>query len=280
MASRKPFDRKFGEDFVSALPPSPAVYFIYDSAGELIYVGKAKNLRRRLGQYRNAKRRRKHHKMRAIVADAARIDYRLCADDRDATLTEASLIQEHRPRWNVAGAFYFLYPMVGMRRSGSTTSLCYTTRPEDFPGYEFHGAFRSRFLTGDAFFALIRLFGHVGHRAKGKGKAPGTYSYEFHFRQIPADWLELWRGFWMGESKTALETLVLALLENAAARRSGKQTQERLDALIRFYRHEALPLARVRKGLGIEVYPVPQRQRDLIFLENRFKTVPREGRSR
>src|SRR4051812_34525524 len=112
----KSFDRKFGKEFVAGLPTQPGVYRIFGEDGALIYVGKAKNLKRRLGQYRNAKRRKKHLKMRRIVADAGRIEFEVCPSELDACLLEAKLIQELRPRWNTAGAFYFLYPLVGIRR--------------------------------------------------------------------------------------------------------------------------------------------------------------------
>ena len=64
------FDRKFGADFLASLPDSPGIYLVYDGAGELIYVGKAKNLKRRLAQYRNTQRLKKHRRMRGIVAAA------------------------------------------------------------------------------------------------------------------------------------------------------------------------------------------------------------------
>src|SRR5438876_3484169 len=54
------FDRKFGPEFLESLPGSPGVYLVYDRQEELIYVGKAKNLKRRLSQYRNTLRRKKH----------------------------------------------------------------------------------------------------------------------------------------------------------------------------------------------------------------------------
>src|SRR5437870_13711543 len=66
------FDRKFGAEFLESLPGSPGVYLIYDQQDELIYVGKAKNLKRRLSQYRNTLRRETHRRMRGIVKDADR----------------------------------------------------------------------------------------------------------------------------------------------------------------------------------------------------------------
>jgi hypothetical protein len=270
----KAFDRKFGPEFLAALPPGPAVYRVYCGAGELIYVGKAKNLRRRISQYRNAKRRKKHHKMRAIVQEACRIEYDSFTTEREACLVEARLIQERRPRWNVAGAFYFLYPLVGLKFEDGLFHLCYTSRPELFKdqGFEFHGAYRSRGLTGDAFFALVRLLGFVGHPIRARrGSAPrGTYS--FAFRRIPEDWKAAWSQFCLGESNAALELLVLALLENAGARKHPRRIQERINELRRFWKHEVLILRRARERARYAAYPVPQRERDMIFIESRFSS--------
>src|SRR5439155_1442808 len=102
------FDRKFGEEFLESLPGSPGVYLVYDEQAELIYVGKAINLKRRLSQYRNAVRRKKHRRMRGIVKEAARIEIQCAETHLDACLTETMLIQKHRPRWNIAGAYWFL----------------------------------------------------------------------------------------------------------------------------------------------------------------------------
>lgn len=270
VARKKPFDKKFGEEFISSLPTGAGVYLVYSGAEELIYIGKAKNLRRRLSQYRNAKRCRKHHKMRAIVADAERIEYRICDNDLDACLLETRLIQENRPPMNVAAAFSFLYPMIGMRVENGMANFCYTNRPADFPGYEFHGAFRSRFITGEAFFSLMKLLQYVGHRVPKRAKVPDTYSYVFTFRQLPESWLLPFSRFWAGESREALELLVLQLLENAGARKSSSNIQEHLDNLIRFWRHEAKKLATARRESGFASYPVAQEERDAVFLKYRF----------
>src|SRR5262245_41955192 len=106
------FDRKFGAEFVESLPGSPGVYLIYDQQNELIYVGKAKNLKRRLSQYRNTIRRKKHRRMRGIVKDAARIEIQRVDTDFEACVAEMMLIQKHRPRWNIVGAYSFLYPLI------------------------------------------------------------------------------------------------------------------------------------------------------------------------
>src|SRR5205814_6373098 len=82
------FDLKFGAEFLESLPGSPGVYLVFDQQDELIYVGKAKNLKRRLSQYRNTMRRKKHRRMRGIVKEAARIEIQRADTDLHACLTE------------------------------------------------------------------------------------------------------------------------------------------------------------------------------------------------
>ncbi len=271
------FDRKFGEEFVARLPAMPGIYRVFDSTDATIYVGKAIHLRRRLSQYRNAKRRKKHHKMRAIIREAARIEIIECATHLEACLLETRLIQELRPKLNVANAFYFLYPMVGLRFESGTFSLLYTTLPEEHPGFQLHGAFRSREITWEAFYALVRLMRFIGHPIKRKGGPKSRRAFLFEFRQVPERWTSLMSAFFKGESKGLLEELILALVENAAARKSREEIQERLDELLRFWRHEATPLNRARKATALTDYPVPQKERDLLFL--RYRIPPSETRS-
>src|SRR5262245_55535117 len=137
------FDRKFGEAFLNSLPSSPGVYLVYGQQGDVVYVGKAKNLKRRLSQYRNTVRRKKFRRMRAIVKEAAHIQIQQTETDLDACLTETTLIQKHRPRWNIVGAYSFLYPLIGIRAADGNIDFCMTTTPEavlaQFPGFEFHG---------------------------------------------------------------------------------------------------------------------------------------------
>jgi hypothetical protein len=63
-----------------------------------------------------------------------------------------------------------------------------------------------------------------------------------------------------------MEELILTLVKNAGARRKSSKIQEHLDELKRFWKHEALTLARVRQATGFNEWPVPQEKRDLVFL--------------
>jgi excinuclease ABC subunit C len=268
------FDRKFGAEFLESLPTSPGVYLVYGQEDELIYVGKAKNLKRRLSQYRNAMLRKKHRRTRAIVKAAARIEFQCTETDFDACFQEMMLIQKHRPCWNIVGAYSFLYPLIGIRSANGNIEFCMTTTPEavlkEYPGFEFHGAFRSRRITGDAFFALMRLLRFIGHvnPSKRRTRIPRR-SYIVSFRRLPSNWAEVWGAFYKGESALAMEELILNLVESTGARRRSGKVQEHLDELKRFWKHEVLTLARVRKATGCGEWPVPQYQRDFVFLSYR-----------
>lgn len=271
------FDRKFGAHFLASIPPRPGVYLLYDAAGTLLYVGKARDLRSRLAQYRTTRRAKKDRKRRELVKSAARIAWNVCESELDASLTEIRLIQALRPRENIAGAFPFMYPFIGIRADGREAHFCLTTSPEALPSFDYHGAFRSREVTGEAFFALMRLLRFVGHpirRGRRDRLGMARHSYVFGFRRLPKDWPEMWSGLLRGASREALEHLCLRLLEHAGARARGAEIQEDLRSVQRFFDDEASPLAAAIVATGYESYPVPQRDRDVLFLQYRDRGTP------
>jgi excinuclease ABC subunit C len=208
--------------------------------------------------------------MRAIVKSAVRIEVEPCATELDADLLEARLIRDLRPRWNVVGAFSFLYPMIGLGGGVSgPLVLAFSTSPDERPDLEWYGAYRSREITGEAFFALIRLLERVGHRSSGIVRAKGARTYAFTIRRLPEPWREKWRAFFAGDSREALDALVLTLLERSSARRDSARVAEDLKALERFRRHEVVPLVQARRLTGHTERSVPQALRDLLFIRAR-----------
>ena len=270
----KKFDRRFGKKKHLELPNDPGVYRFFDASGALIYVGKAKNLKRRLSQYRNARRCKAHAKMRKIVSEAVHFEYEICPSELAALSLENRLIQEHRPKWNIAGAFFFLYPLIGVKMEQDDIFFCCTTRPELYPEFRFHGAFRSRFRTREGFFSLIELLRLIGHPIpknhllkRGVLPVAQKHEYSYGFRQIPEAWRIKLNSFLSGESFEAIEELSLLLLDHAAAVRKAKQTQDLLRAIRRFWFHEIITLKNARARAGHPHYPVSQKERDWVFIQ-------------
>jgi len=266
------FDRKFGAQFLAGVPCQPGVYRLYDETGALLYIGKARDLRRRLAQYRTTRRTKKDRKRRRLVRATARIAWEVYASDLDASLEEIRLIQALRPRENVAGAFPFLYPFIGIHIDGRETNFCLTTSPEAFPSFDLYGAFRSRDVTGEAFFSLMRLLRFVGHpifKSRRRRRRIAPHSYVVGFRRLPAPWPALWSRVLRGTSREGLEQLSLTLLEHAGARARSAEIQADLRAVERFFDEEASALAAAIAAAGYARYPVPQGERDVLFLRYR-----------
>lgn len=266
------FDQKFGADFLSGVPTQPGVYRLYDEAGVLLYVGKAANLRRRLSQYRAAGRKKRERKRRALVKAATGITWEVCESALTAALTEIRLIQTLRPPRNVTSAFPFLYPFLGIRLEGGETYFCLTTSPAAFPAFDLHGAFRSREVTGEAFFSLMRLLHFVGHpvpRHRCRRFATAAHSHVVGFRRLPGEVATGWRQLLRGESRAALEALALELIEHDGARARASEIHEDLLAIERFFEEEACALARAIAATGHAAYPVAQQERDLLFVAYR-----------
>lgn len=272
------FDRQLGDDFLATVPRSPGVYRVLDAAGVVVYVGKAVNLRRRLSQYRNASRRKKHRKMREIVKSAALITFEPCETALEAELQEQRLIQSLMPRWNVAGAFSFLYPSIGVGENARGHAIvAFSTAPSEHPELAWHGAYRSREIAGEAFFAWVRLLARIGHREKAPQKPRDARTWIFELRQVGAAWRESWTAFFRGESRSALSALVVKLLEKTSARRDASAVEADIRALDRFFRHEAMKLAAARQRAGDARWPIPQEDRDAVFIRARWDRSSIDG---
>jgi len=95
-APAPPFDAK---SFVDSLPGRPGVYRMLDANGEILYVGKARSLKSRVGSYFQPSN--VQPKVQALVAKTAGMEVTITNSDTEALLLEYNLIKKHRPRFNV-----------------------------------------------------------------------------------------------------------------------------------------------------------------------------------
>jgi excinuclease ABC subunit C len=92
----RPFDAKA---FVDSLAGSPGVYRMLDAQGEILYVGKARNLKSRVASYFQPSN--VQPKVQALIAKTANMEVTITNSDTEALLLEYNLIKKHRPRFNV-----------------------------------------------------------------------------------------------------------------------------------------------------------------------------------
>src|SRR3954447_18677628 len=83
----------------ATLPSSPGVYRMIDAKGDVLYIGKAKSLKARVGSY--ARREGHSNRLARMIADTAAMEFVTTATEAEALLLEANLIKQLKPRYNV-----------------------------------------------------------------------------------------------------------------------------------------------------------------------------------
>ena len=100
------------KDLIKNAPLSPGIYKMYDDSGNLLYVGKAKNLSNRLKQYIDISKLENHKQvMRSLVK---RVEWEITKTENDALLLEEKLIKTLKPKYNVMLTDGKMYPMLAL----------------------------------------------------------------------------------------------------------------------------------------------------------------------
>ncbi len=86
------------KSLLSVMPDKPGVYQYFDNNGKLIYIGKAKNLKKRVSSYFTGKN---YGKTKILVSKIAEIEHIVVDCESDALLLENNLIKKHQPRYNI-----------------------------------------------------------------------------------------------------------------------------------------------------------------------------------
>ena len=138
----------------SSVPDAPGAYLFRDSDGRVIYVGKAKSLRKRLPSYWS---RPLHPRTEAMVAGADRVEWIMASNEVDALHLEYNLIQEHRPRFNVRYRDDKSYPYLAVT-VGETWPRATVTRSKRRKGVRYFGPYAHAYAIRETLDSLTRVF--------------------------------------------------------------------------------------------------------------------------
>lgn len=97
------------------LPTDPGVYRFIGADEEILYIGKAKNLKKRIASYFTSRKDMRRKTKRMVMA-AKKLNYTLVETEQDALLLEATLIKKHQPRYNVALKHSRPYPYICIKK--------------------------------------------------------------------------------------------------------------------------------------------------------------------
>jgi len=126
----RPLDERLGQDFFKQAPDQPGVYLMRDAADRVLYVGKAKNLRQRLQNYRIANPDRMPRRHLRMVREVARIEFQFCPGESAALKRESRLLRSLKPRFNRAGVWPGKTRFVVWRQVEERLELAVTDAPE------------------------------------------------------------------------------------------------------------------------------------------------------
>lgn len=121
------------------IPLQPGIYKYYDAGGTLLYVGKAKELRKRVGSYFS--KTFTNYKTHELVQRIHRIEFTIVDSEQDAFLLENSLIKEYQPRYNINLKDDKSYPYIVIKKENFPR--IFLTRKKINDGSEYLGPFTS-----------------------------------------------------------------------------------------------------------------------------------------
>ncbi len=162
--------------FIRGLPQSAGVYLMKDRLGHVIYVGKAKNLKRRVSSYFQGSKRfiRAQPKIAAMVEMVCEITIHQTKNETEALLLEGKLIKEYKPRYNTdfTDDKQFLLVRVDLQSALPRFRLC-RNKKED--GAHYYGPFAQAGFLRSTLSEMRKKFGILLSDAKPEKLEDGKY---------------------------------------------------------------------------------------------------------
>jgi len=230
---------------LQTLPDSPGVYQYYDAAGKILYVGKAKNLKKRVSSYFH--KVHDNAKTNVLVRKIVEIKHIVVASEADALLLENNLIKKLQPRYNVLLKDDKTYPWICIKKE--PFSRIFPTRRMVKDGSEYFGPY-TNFKTVNTILDMIKelyplrtcnydlsnaniqsgkykvcLEYHIGNC---KGPCEGYESLEHYQKQVDAI-----REILKGNFKDSLRDFKKLMLELAAEMKfeAAQKIKEKIEVL-------------------------------------------------
>ena len=271
--ARKPLLERLGAAFFERVPRKPGVYFMGGDREEMLYIGKAGNLRQRLNRYKNAQTDRASRKLIRLADQTRSITWELCRTSQIALLRENELLRLHKPRFNRLNTRPENYLFIGLRFQGARIETRLTREPHRETGEMFYGAFKRADLVRRACSALFRLFRAGEHQTTSPSEfplgLPGASTLErlelFSRDTRPGGCpLEArLKDFFSGEGDSLLDCLVAARPAGEVSSLFGERLLENdLETLREFFRYGPRRNRDLRRRVGLDHHLIDQAELD------------------
>jgi excinuclease ABC subunit C len=160
------------------LPDSPGVYLFHDEGDELLYVGKARSIRKRVASHFSGGETR-------LTSRVERIEFLVTATEAEALLAEQSFIKRHRPRFNIRLRDDKSYPYVCVSLDEEYPRV-YFTREKHRPGRAYFGPFSSAKRVRETLDLLGKLFQFRTCEGAEPGRRSGSPCLDYFIKRCGA----------------------------------------------------------------------------------------------
>ncbi|HWO16434.1 MAG TPA: excinuclease ABC subunit UvrC [Solirubrobacterales bacterium] len=165
-------------DRIRELPDSPGVYLFHDGDGEVLYVGKARSIRKRVASHFSGGESR-------LTSRVDRIEVLVTATEAEALLAEQSFIKRHRPRFNIRLRDDKSYPYVAVSLDEDYPRV-YFTREKHRPGRAYFGPFSSAKRVRETLDLLGKLFQFRTCEGVEPGRRSGSPCLDYYIKRCGA----------------------------------------------------------------------------------------------
>lgn len=122
---------------ISSLPEEPGIYQYFDKSEQIIYVGKAKNIKKRVSSYFN--KTQENYKTRVLVKSIVSIKYIVVSSELDALLLENNLIKTYQPKYNIQLKDDKTFPWIVV--TNESFPRVFSTRQKELVNGKFYGPY-------------------------------------------------------------------------------------------------------------------------------------------
>ncbi len=229
----------------AALPDAPGVYLFHDAEGDIIYVGKAASLRKRVSSYFQAREAENPRlaRLRECIAD---VDFIVCAGEVEALILEANLIKRYHPAYNIEFRDDKSYPYMMVCMDDTYPRVMFA-RGKRRRGAVYFGPFAHAGAVRETITTLRKVFPFRTCRGREPGKSTGSPCLDYHIKLCSgpcvgavsqADYVRIIDG--VREFMEGGHEVILGELERRMREEAGRQeyelaarTRDRLAALNR-----------------------------------------------
>lgn len=247
------------KDTLAELPTEPGVYFHKNAQGEIIYVGKAANLRNRVRQYFQ-KSRNRDPKTEALVAEISDTDWMVVESELEALFLEAEMIRRYMPRYNILLRDDKSMTYIRIDYDSDFPTVSTTRRPLD-DGARYFGPYLSVASVRQALKLLRRVFPFATKRIPAQKRA----TLHYHLGLDPG----------LEEGKTSLEEYRKNLKKLMAIIEGKRKAIER-DLERDMNRHATLQEFEAAAKVRNQLASLQRLSKQVIFSDKEFLDISKD----